>query len=454
MSSIDDVLKYIATNEIRWIDFQFLGMDGALHRTTVSNRKLDESSFGKGIRTADLREVFGETAQGELVLLPDPDTLARLPWEPSTVRLLCDVIAMPSAEKYAKDSRTISDRIETNLQAAGINEAKIGVDADCYVFDTVTMEKISIGRGAGALLDSREAKWGPSPLTFDNGAYVSQPYDSLYAARGQIAETLEDNFGVMVDGHWHGTGSTGQQTFQLGERGVKSAADAFNTLKFVVRNLASAVNVSATFMPYPVEGEKGNDLEMSLSLWKTSENNLFYDAEDKYAQISQNGRYFIGGLLEHARSLALFTSPLPNSYRRLAAANFTVGWSATKSNALVFVPFSRKNAKELKRVVYRGSDSSVNAHLAYAAVLAAGLDGIKSKIDPGDPSEEEGKKKKEIALPENLYEAIESLESDIKFIKGIAPPEYLESYLEMKLRQHKEDKTAVSMDDHRRYYNI
>ena len=453
MSAIDDVLKYIATNEIRWIDLQFFGIEGNLHRTTVSNRKVDEDTFGRGARTADLREVFGNTDQGELVLLPDPDTLARLPWEPSTVRVLSDVIAMPGRERFLKDSRYIADRIETNLKAAGVSDAKIGAEINCYVFDTVTMEKVTTGRGAGALLDSREAKWGPSPLTLDKGAYASQPYDSMYAARCQISETLEDSFGVLIDGHWHGESPTAQQTFELGERKVKTAADAINTLKFVTRNLATAVNVTSTFMPYPVQGERGNDLFMSMSLWKTADNNIFYDANDKYAQISQNARYFIGGLMEHARALAVFTSPIPNSYKRLAKTPLTVGWSTTDSDALVFVPHSRKNSKESTRLVFKGTDPSVNAHLAYSAVLAAGLDGIKSKIDPGDPSEEESKKKKEILLPESLYEAIEALESDTKFIKGVVPPEFLEDYLELKLNQYKEDKEAVSMDDHRKYVN-
>jgi glutamine synthetase len=360
---------------------------------------------------------------------------------------------MPGKERYLKDSRYIAERIETNLSAAGINEAKVGAEIDCHIFDTVTMDKTAIGRGSGALLDSRESKWGPSPLTLNSGAYTGQPFDSMYAARCQISETLEDSFGVLVDGHWHGAGATAQQTFELGERGVKTAADNFSTLKFVVRNLATAVNVASTFMPYPVQGENGNDLFISMSLWKSTDNNLFYDANEKYSQISQNARYFIGGLLEHARALSVFTCPLPNSYKRLAAANFTVGWSSVKGNSLVFVPYARKNAKERSRVIFRGADPSVNPYLAYAAVLAAGLDGIKSKIDPGDPSEDEGKKKKEIAMPDSLLTAIESLESDTKFIKGVVPPEFLEGYLEVKLKQHKESKTAVSMDDHRNYFN-
>ncbi|MEM3075667.1 MAG: glutamine synthetase family protein [Candidatus Bilamarchaeaceae archaeon] len=454
MAAIDDVLKYIATNEIKWVDFHFFGITGVLHRTTVSNRKVDEDTFGRGIRTADLRNVFGESPQGELVLLPDPDTLARIPWEPSTVRLISDIMAMPEKERFLKDSRYIAERIMTNLNAAGISEAKVGAEIDCYIFDTVTIEKTAPGRGTGAILDSREAKWGPSPLTSERGSYVSQPFDSMYAARCQIAETLEDNFGVLVDGHWHGESPTSQQTFELAERDVKTAADAVSTLKFVTRNLSTAVNVSSTFLPYPVEGERGNDLYISMSLWKSAENNIFYDANEKYAQLSQTARYFIGGLLEHARALAVFTAPLPNSYKRLAVCSFVSGWSTKRGGALVYIPYSRKNAKESARVVYKGADPAVNPYLAYAAVLAAGLYGIKNKIEPGDPVEEETKKRKEISLPDSLYEAIVALESDTRFIKGVVPPEFLESYLDKKLRQYKEDKAAVTMNDHRKYFNV
>ncbi len=456
MAAIDDVLKYIATNEIRWIDLQFFDVDGSLQRSSISNRKISEDTFGNGTYAGDLTEVFGETEQGQLVLRPDPDTLARIPWEPATVRLICDIMAMPKKERFLKDSRYVAERMETNLSAVGISYPKVGAEVDCHILDTVTMDRTSPGRGVGALLDSRESFWGPSPLSnIEKGAYVSQPFDSLYAARCQASETLEESFGVMIDGHRHGKSPTGQQTFELAEKGLKGSADALTTLKFVVRNLATAVNASCTFMPYPIEGEKGNDLNISVSLWKTADNNLFYDGKDAYAQISQVARYFIGGLLEHAAALSLFTASVPNSYKKLAVEPKTVDWSLTDKKALVRVPFSKKNVKESKRVIYCGADPAVNPYLAYSAVVAAGLDGMKNKIDPGDPAEKESKKKRAVKeLPTSLYGAIEALESDIKFIKGVIPAELLEEYLDLKLRQHKEDRKAVSMQDHKKYYNV
>ena len=456
MAAIDDVLKYIATNEIRWVDLQFFAVDGKLNRTSISNRKIDEGTFGKGVTAADLEKVFGKTDQGELVLRPDPDSLSRIPWEPASVRFLCDIMAMPEKERFMKDSRYVAERMETNLGAAGIAYSKVGAEVDCFIFDTVTVDRTAPGRGTGALLDSRESFWGPSPLSnVKNGSFVCSPFDSLYAARCQASETLEDSFGVMVDGHRHGRSATAQQTFDLAERGLKAAADGFNTFKFVMRNLATAVNASCTFMPYPVEGESGNRLNIAASLWKTADNNLFYDGKDDYAQISQAGRYYIGGLLEHAPALSLFTSPIPNSYKRLAAENMTMGWSARDKSTLVRVPYAKKNVKETKRIVYAGADPSVNAYLAYAAVVAAGLDGVKNKIDPGDPAEKESKKKRVVKeLPEDLYGAIEALESDTKFIKGLVPAELLEDYLDLKLKQQKADRKAVSMEDHKRYYNV
>ena len=413
---------------------------------------------GKGIYGADLFDVFGKSEQGDLVLLPDGDTLARLPWEPSTIRLVSDIIAAVSGERYLKDSRYVSERIETNLEALGVKTTKIGASVEFHIFETVTADRTSTGRGAGTLVDTKEANWSPSPLSsIRKGAYVAQPYDSLYAARTQIAETMEENFGFVVDSHRHGRSATAQQSLDIHEYSIKNAADALNTLKFVTRNLANAVNAAATFMPYPVEGEKGSSLLLHQSLWKTGDSNIFYDANDSYAQLSQTGRYYIGGILEHAAALSIFTNPTSNSYKRLAMDRKFVGWSKDNREALVLVPYTKKNYKEGKRVVFTGTDPSVNPYIAYAAVVAAGIDGIKSKIDPGDPlesGEEETKKRKWKRLPNSLYEAVESLETDPKFIKGVMPAELLGDYLDLRLGESKEFQRNLSNWEMEKYWNV
>ncbi len=456
MSAIDDVMKYIATNEIRWVDLQFHDIKGQLHRVSVSNRKLEEASFGNGLHAAELSEVFGGSEQGDLVLLPDPDTLARLPWEPATVRLICDVVVAVKKERFLKDPRYVADRMETNLGAQGMKTSLVGCEVECRIFDSVTADKTSAGRGTGFIMDSREAKWGPSPLSnVDSGAFKATPSDSMYSARTQISETLEDSFGVLVDSHRHGSSPTAQQSFELAPRSLKSAGDAVNTLKFITKNLASAVNASATFMPFPVEGERGNGMTISMSLWKTSEQNVFYEGKENYGQLSQMGRYFIGGLLEHAAALSLFTCPTPNSYRRLAMEDYKMGWSATDKDALVQVPSYKRNVKETKRIVYRAADPSANPYLAFALVAAAGLDGMKKKAEPGDAVEVDTKKKRtEKELPGSLYDAISALESDPAFIKGVVPTELLGDYLDLKLKQHKDAQKGVSGYELSKYYNV
>ena len=456
MSAIDDVMKYIATNEIRWIDLQFYDIKGQLHRVSVSNRKLEEAVFGNGIYAADLAEVFASGDQGELVLLPDPDTLARLPWEPATVRLICDVVVAVKKERFLKDPRYVAERMETNLSAAGIKNSLVGSEVDCYLFDTATADKTTKGRGTGMIMDSREAKWAPSPLSNEkSGAYAATPYDSMYSARVQICETMEDSFGMLVDAHRHGKSPTAQQSFELAPRSLKAAGDAVNTLKFITKNLATAVNASATFMPYPVEGERGNAMNIAVSLWKTSDNNVFYDGKEAYGQVSQMGRYFVGGLLEHAAAVCLFTAPTPNSYRRLAAENPKMGWSCADRNAAVFVPNTKRNVKEVKRVVFRASDPAANPYLAFSVVAAAGLDGIKKKADPGDPTEETGTKKRtEKALPSSLLDSIRALESDNAFLKGVVPTELMGDYLDLKLRQYRESLTGITGQELQKYFNV
>jgi glutamine synthetase len=209
-------------------------------------------------------------------------------------------------------------------------------------------------------------------------------------------------------------------------------------------------------MPYPVEGERGNSFNTSVSLWKTSEQNLFYDAKESYGQISQTGRYFIGGLLEHSAALSLFTAPTPNSYRRLAAEGFKVGWSVSDKDALVTVPSYKKNLKEAKRITYRGADPAANPYLAHALVAAAGLDGVKKKTDPGNPVEEEGssKRRTEKALPGSLFDAATALQSDTAFLKGVLPTELLADYLDLKLRQHKDAMRGVSGHELQKYFNV
>ncbi len=462
MPTPEDVFEFISSTNSRWVDLQFFDVEGRLQRTTVNAREFDQSAFSKGIHCGDLKEVFGWSDEGELVLLPDPNTYGKVPWEPSTVRLICNLTVSPKGERFLKDSRYVSERAAMNAKAMGFTNITVGTSFEFYVLDNVTVDKMTPQRGPNCLIESREAPWTPSPLWNTNrAAYFAQPFDTLYTARTQISETVEDNFRYTIEKHYHGRSASGQQALSLAPIEMLWAADAFQTTKFVIRNLAFIANSLATFMPLPIMGEKGSQMLSSITLWKGDEN-AFYDSGEEYAQLSQTGRYFIGGILEHAEALMVFANPTPNSYRRLAADPHQSTWGKRSSSAVVHVPSEIKNDRKGKGVSFNLADPSANPYLVFGTVVAAGLDGVKNKKDPGkgidedlsEKDEEELKELKIKPLPANMMEAIAALESDNKFLKGLVPSELLESYLEDKIEEHKEQSKRPSAYEFEKYFNM
>lgn len=462
MPTPEEALEFINVNNAKWVDLQFMDPSGRMNRSTVHAREFTPDAFTNGVQCGNLQEAFGFADEGELVLRPDPDTFGRVPWEASTVRFICDVMVAPKLDRFPKDPRLVSERLMVNAKAMGLSDVSVSPEMEFYIFDAVSIDKVSPGRGPNYLIDSREAPWNPSPLwNAKNGAFIGQPFDSLYAARTQVSEVLEDNFRYFVQGHSHGKGPSSQQSITLRANPLRSAADATMTAKYVVRNLAFIANSTSTFMPMPIHTERGSSLRMLMSIWKGDEN-VFYDPTDTYAQLSQNGRYFIGGILEHAAALSLFTAPTTNSYKKLLNDPAYIAWGKRSNGALLRVPFERKNDKLGKGILYLGADPSANPYLAYSVVAAAGLDGIKRKKDPGEPVDKDinsmGSKERKDAgidyLPSSLLEAISELETDNSFLKGILPSELLESYLAKKMEEQKEHNTRTSAYEFEAYYNM
>ncbi len=462
MPTPEEALEFISVNNTKWIDLQFADTSGRMNRTTIHAREFTMDAFSGGIHCGDLKEVFGWNEEGELLLRPDPDTIGRVPWEANTVRFICDVVVAPKFGRFLKDPRYVSERLMVNAKAMGLSDVSISTEMEFYIFDAVSIDKVSPGRGPNYLIDAREAPWNPSPLwNAKNGAYLGQPYDSLYSARVQVSDVLEDNFRYLVHSHYHGRSPSSQQSVTLRPNPLRIAADAMATTKYVVRNLAFIANSTSTFMPMPICGEKGSSLRIIQSLWKGDEN-VFYDPADNYAQLSQNGRYFIGGLLEHASALSIFTTPTTNSYKKLLADPLCIAWGTRNNGAVVRVPFERKNDKYGKSAVYMASDPSVNPYLAYAAVAAAGLDGVKKKSDPGDPVDKDvtrmsSKEMKDAGvdyLPSSILEAISELETDSAFLKGVLSSELLEDYLEKKMEEQKHHNLRTSAYEFEAYYNV
>lgn len=457
MPSKEESLEFMRKNNIKWVALHFLDLDGGFQHKVVSSSDVDEEIFSKGIQS-DVSEIYGYSKE-TLSLIPDSDTFARVPWEPNTMRLISNIYSMPEGERFVKDCRHSIERVNINAEALGISDVRIGSDIEFYLFDNVTVDKSSREGGSAYVLNSREAVWNPSPLwNKERGAFLCQPQDTFYAARVQIAQILEEQFHYAVHSHDHGRSPNAQQKIRLRECNAKIAADGLATLKYAIRNVAYIANNIATFMPLPIANDKGNSINITQKLSKGTKN-LFYDKDEEYGKLSQTALYYIGGILEHAEALSVFTTPTTNSYKKLKTDPRYIAFSKTNPNALIYVP--ELGGEQERNITYTGADSSINPYLAYTAVVAAGLDGIKNKIDCGKPidenlfemSEKDRKTAKVKLLPSNILEAISALEKDSKFLKGFVAPELLADYLAQKIFEHNENEKRPTAFEIDKYFN-
>jgi glutamine synthetase len=250
------------------------------------------------------------------------------------------------------------------------------------------------------------------------------PEDTTVEYRNEVASILEENFGIEIEMHHHEVATAGQLEIDFRYGDLVKTADRTLYYKFVAKNVAKQHGLIATFMPKPVYLDNASGMHVHASIWNGKQNSM-YDPTDEYAELSQTGRYFIGGLLEHARALVAICCPTVNSYKRLVPgfeAPINVMWSRRNRSALARVPvyFRGPDHASAKRVEFRSVDPSCNPYLAYPCILMAGLDGIKKKIDPGDPVDEDvyelsAERKRALGikeLPTTLKDALDEMKSD------------------------------------------
>ena len=269
------------------------------------------------------------------------------------------------------------------------------------------------------------------------------PEDTTLEYRNEVASILEDYFGFRVEMHHHEVATAGQLEidFQYGE--LVKTADRTMYYKFVAKNVAKRHGMLATFMPKPVYLDNASGMHIHVSLWRDGRN-VMYDEDDEYAEISQTARYFIGGLLEHARALTAICCPTVNSYKRLVPgfeAPIYVMWSRRNRSALVRIPvyFKGPEFASVKRVEFRAADPSCNPYLAFSCILMAGLDGVRRKIDPGDPVDENvyeltPERRRALGikeLPTTLKDALEEMESD-ELIRRTLGDHLFDAFIEYK----------------------
>ncbi|MGR9114912.1 MAG: glutamate--ammonia ligase [Gammaproteobacteria bacterium] len=458
--SVDNVLKMIQENDVKFVDFRFCDTRGKEQHVTYPAHDVDEDLFEEG-KMFDGSSVAGWKGinESDMILMPDPSTAVMDPfYDDNTLILRCDIIEPNNMQGYERDPRSIAKRAEAYLQASGIADtAFFGPENEFFIFDDVRWS--SDISGASYKVDSSEAGWNSEKAyedgnmghrpTIKGGYFPVPPVDSLQDMRSAMCLVLEE-MGMTAEVHHHEVATAGQCEIGVKFNTLVKKADEVLGLKYVVSNIAHAYGKTATFMPKPLVGDNGNGMHVHQSLSKGGVN-LF--TGDLYGGLSETALFYIGGIIKHAKALNAFTNASTNSYKRLVPgfeAPVMLAYSSRNRSASIRIPFI-SNPKG-RRIEVRFPDSTANPYLAFSAMLMAGLDGIQNKIHPGDamdkdlydlPPEEEK------AIPQVCHafdQALAALDADREFLTrgGVFTDDAIDGYIALK----QEEVTRLRMSTH------
>ena len=448
--SAKDLLKTIKDDDIAYVDVRFTDPRGKLQHVTLMSDQVDEDFLEEGFMF-DGSSIAGwkSIEASDMKLMVDTDSAYVDPfYAEKTLCLHCSVVEPDTGEAYERDPRGTAQKAEAYLKASGIGDvAYMGPEAEFFLFDDVRFSN-SINK-VSYEVDAQDASWntdteyemgnmGHRP-GIKGGYFPVNPIDDAQDIRSEMLSTMK-MLGMKVDKHHHEVASC-QHELGLIFDSLTKQADELQKYKYVIHNVAASYGKSATFMPKPIYGDNGTGMHVNMSIWKGGKP-LF--AGDKYADLSQEALYYIGGVLKHAKSLNAFTNPSTNSYKRLIPgfeAPVLRAYSARNRSGCVRIPWTE--SPKAKRVEARFPDPAANPYLAFAALLMAGLDGIKSKIDPGEamdknlydlPAEElEG-------IPTvcgSLREAMEELRADHDYLLAgdVFTKDQIDAYIDLKMEE-------------------
>ncbi|MFO7659910.1 MAG: type I glutamate--ammonia ligase [Candidatus Cloacimonadaceae bacterium] len=448
--------KLVTDNDVKAVDLRYCGLNGKWYHITFPVRRL-EKALKRGV-PFDGSSIPGMRAveSGDMVLMPDINTANIDPYfESPTLCLLCSICDAETRIGVKKDPRSVAQRAQDYLVKTKIADTSLWVpelefhllDSAEYMFDEFS---------AGYNFSSSESK-AALPDEFDDGDAVSQqdtkgyhmnvPFDRFFEVRQEMVETME-SMGINIRYHHHEVGLSSQQEIETELLGFPKICDDTMMMKDIVRRTALMNGLTATFMPKPIYNQAGNGMHFHIMLTKKGKN-VFYK-KGGYADLSKEALYFIGGILKHGKSIVALTNPSTNSFKRLLPgfeAPVKLFFGLANRSAAIRIP-KYVTDQENKRFEFRTGDGTCNPYLAMSALLMAGLDGIKHKIDPTKhnfgPYDDnvfawsEEKKATLESIPANLKEALQALQEDHKYLTegGVFNKELIESFIELKLKEH------------------
>ena len=440
-STAQDVTKAIAENSIEFVDLKFTDLYGQWQHFSVPVALYDEDDLfktGLGFDGSSIRG-FKSIESSDMLLVCDPTTAFVDPvCAHPTLSVIANVYEPGTMEAFARDPRNVIRRAEAYLKSTGIADTMYcGPEAEFFIFDQVMYET---GRYSAAYgVESSEAVWTSGQwgaghkVGYKGGYFPVAPFDLFQDIRSEMVNEMI-KAGLKVERHHHEVATAGQTEIDLKFAPMIQMADWMQIYKYIVKNVAAKYGKTATFMPKPLFEDNGSGMHVHQSLWKEG-NPVF--AGDKYAGLSQEALWYIGGILKHINSLLAICAPTTNSYRRLVPgyeAPVVIAYSARNRSAACRIPVSSQSPKA-KRVEFRCPDPAANPYLAFSAMLMAGLDGIKNQIDPGKPSEMdlfEGETLKKVRTVEGSLSAVlDALEADHDYLLagGVFTEELIETYI-------------------------
>lgn len=445
-----EVLARIRDENIQIIDLKFIDTPGIWQHCSFYHDQIDASSFTDGV-AFDGSSIRGWKAinESDMCMVPDPNTAWIDPFyaEP-TLSLICSIKEPRTGEWYNRDPRTIAGKAVKFLQETGLGDTiYIGPEAEFFLFDSIRFDQTE--NSGYYFIDSVEGRWNSGKEEaagnlgykpgYKQGYFPVAPTDTAQDIRTEMLLTMA-KCGVPIEKHHHEVATGGQNELGIKFSTLVEAADYLMTYKYVIKNVAKKYGKTVTFMPKPIFADNGSGMHTHQSIWKAGQP-LF--AGDKYAGLSQMALWYIGGLLKHAPALLALTNPTTNSYKRLVPgfeAPVNLAYSQGNRSASIRIPLSGTNPKA-KRLEFRCPDATANPYLAFAAMLCAGIDGIKNQIDPGEPLDVDiyDLTPEELAkipsTPGSLEAALEALEKDHGFLTdtGVFTTDFIESWIEYKL---------------------
>jgi glutamine synthetase len=443
-----EVIAFAKNKGARILDLRFMDFPGLWQHLSVPIGELNEGLFsdGHGFDGSSIRGWQAINAS-DMLIIPDPDSARIDPFlKDPTLVMICDVVDPVTRENYSRDPRNIAKKAEAFLKASGIADvAYFGPEAEFFVFDDIRFD--STENSCYYFVDSAEGQWntgrseGPNlgyKPRYKEGYFPVPPMDSQQDIRSEMVLLMED-VGIQVETHHHEVATAGQAEIDMRFDSLVNMADKLQWYKYIIKQVARRHNKTATFMPKPLFNDNGSGMHTHQSLWKGGEP-LF--AGDGYSGVSQTCLHYIAGILKHAPALCAFVAPTTNSYKRLVPgfeAPVNLAYSSRNRSAGVRIPMYSPSPKA-KRIEVRFPDPACNAYLAFAAMLMAGLDGIESRLDPGEPLDKDiyalspAELSKVPSVPGSLEGALNALENDHEFLtKGdVFTQDVIETWLEYK----------------------